>query len=123
MSETRLVSDRADAVRTVQKALTFFRVMAVIAGVALLILCLEMFLKYGLDNEALSWWSPVHGLLFIGFVVSVYNLGTKMGWSFQRMIGYVLTAFVPILSFWLEHKVTRDVRARLAQVASVESAG
>ncbi|WP_460466164.1 DUF3817 domain-containing protein [Calidifontibacter terrae] len=116
-------STRADAVRTVQKALTFFRVMAVVAGVALVILCLEMYLKYGRDNDALSWWSPVHGLLFMVFVGATYNLGTKMGWSFGRMIGYVLTAFVPVLSFWLEHKVTRDVRARLADVTSVGSAG
>ena len=118
MTEATTDAQRAEAVRTVRKALTFFRIMAVIAGLALLVLCLEMYLKYGRDNDALSWWSPVHGLLFMVFVGATYNLGSKMGWSFKRMIGYVLTAFVPILSFWLEHKVTRDVQARLAGVAA-----
>lgn len=98
-------------------ALKFFRVMALIAGVALLVLVLEMVLKYGMDNDALSWWSPVHGLLFMGFVASVYNLGSKLGWTMGRMIGYVLTAFVPLLSFWLEHKVTREVQGQLAAAA------
>lgn len=107
---------REEAIASVRKALTFFKITAIIAGVALLILVVEMVLKYGYDNEVLAWWSPVHGLLFIFFVAATYNLGTKMGWSLGRMIGYVLTAFVPILSFWLERKVSKDVEGRLATV-------
>ncbi|REF30333.1 DUF3817 domain-containing protein [Calidifontibacter indicus] len=101
----------------VRGALKFFRIMALIAGVALLVLVLEMVLKRGMGNDALSWWSPVHGLLFMGFVASVYNLGTKLRWPMGRMVGYVLTAFVPLLSFWLEHKVTREVQGQLAVAA------
>lgn len=99
----------------IRTALTFFRVMAMIAGVALLVLVLEMVLKYGMDNDALSWWSPVHGLLFMGFVAATYNLGSKLRWPMGRMVGYVLTAFVPLLSFWLEHKVNTEVQGQLAE--------
>lgn len=101
----------------VRSALTFFRVTAVIAGLALIVLVIEMVLKYALHNDVLSWWSPVHGLLFMGFVAATYNLGSKLRWPMGRMVGYVLTAFVPLLSFWLEQKVTREVREQLAGAA------
>lgn len=103
----------ADPAR-VRSALKIFQVMAIIAGVALLVLVAEMVLRYAMNNEALSWWSPVHGLLFMGFVAATYNLGSKLNWPMGQMVGYVLTAFVPLLSFWLEKKVTQQVRAQLA---------
>ncbi|WP_158607573.1 DUF3817 domain-containing protein [Flexivirga caeni] len=102
-----------DDLAKVATALKFFRVMAIIAGVALLILCVELVLHYGFHNEAMSWWSPIHGVLFIVFMISVYNLGTKLRWSAMRMVGYICTAFVPVLSFWLEHHVGGAVGALL----------
>ena len=124
MSETQALTTRAGELRAtddltkVATALKFFRVMAIVAGVALLILCVELILHYGFHNEALSWWSPIHGVLFIIFMASVYNLGTKLRWSAVRMIGYICTAFVPVLSFWLEHKVNRGVGALVEQAES-----
>lgn len=106
-----------DDPQRVRSALKFFRITAIIAGLALVVLVVEMVLKYGMDNDVLSWWSPVHGLLFMGFAAATYNLGTKMRWPMGRMVGYLLTAFVPFLSFWLEHKVTREVEAQLAAEA------
>lgn len=110
MSEQHPIEDP----QRVRSALTFFRITALIAGVALIVLVVEMVLKYGMDNDALSWWSPVHGLLFMGFVAATYNLGSKLRWPMGRMVGYILTAFVPLLSFWLEKKVTREVQGQLA---------
>jgi integral membrane protein len=121
MSETQALTTQAgelratDDVAKVVTALKFFRVMAIIAGVALLILCVELILHYGFHNEALSWWSPIHGLLFIVFMASVYNLGTKLRWTAVRMVGYICTAFVPVLSFWLEHRVNTGVSALLEE--------
>lgn len=121
MSETQVLTTAAGELRPtddlgkVETALKFFRVMAVIAGVALLILCVELILHYGFDNEALAWWSPIHGLLFIVFMLSVYNLGTKLRWTWMRMVGYICTAFVPVLSFWLERKVNAGVSALVEQ--------
>ncbi|WP_265447996.1 DUF3817 domain-containing protein [Flexivirga meconopsidis] len=122
MSDTATLTTDAGELRSgddlgaVETALKFFRVMAVIAGVALLILCVELILRYGFDNEALTWWSPIHGFLFMIFMASVAWLGSKLRWSWPRMVGYVCTAFVPILSFWLERKVSKGVEELLAQV-------
>lgn len=124
MSETQVLTTAAGELRPtddldkVAGALKFFRVMAVIAGVALLILCVELILHYGFDNEALAWWSPIHGVLFIIFMLSVYNLGTKLRWTAVRMIGYICTAFVPVLSFWLERKVNAGVSALVEQAGN-----
>ncbi|MBB2892604.1 DUF3817 domain-containing protein [Flexivirga oryzae] len=127
MSETQALTTAAGELRPtddltkVATALKFFRIMAIIAGVALLILCVELVLHYGFHNEALSWWSPIHGVLFIIFMISVYNLGTKLRWTAVRMIGYICTAFVPILSFWLEHHVGGAVGALLEQAEAHQS--
>ncbi|WP_446665205.1 DUF3817 domain-containing protein [Flexivirga sp. B27] len=119
MSDTQVLTTPAGELRPtddldkVVTALKFFRIMAVIAGVALLILCVELILHYGFDNEALAWWSPIHGVLFMAFMASVFNLGTKLRWTAVRMVGYICTAFVPVLSFWLERKVNTGVSALL----------
>ena len=58
---TRPVTDPAK----VSSALSLFKITAIIAGLAMFVLITEMVLKYGFDNDELSWWSPVHGVIFI----------------------------------------------------------
>ena len=54
----------------VRTALQRYKVTAVVVGVGLLILCLELVLHYGFDNEALAWWSPIHGVLYMLYLVA-----------------------------------------------------
>ena len=96
--------------RVIASALTVFRVSAVVAGLAMFVLILEMFLKYGPPgNDVLSWWSPVHGLIFMGFAVATANLGFKVGWSVGRMILILLLACVPFAAFIEERRVVTEV--------------
>lgn len=96
--------------RAIASALTFFRVSAVFAGLAMFVLILEMFLKYGPpNNDVLSWWSPVHGLIFMVFAVATANLGFKIGWSVGRMILTLLLACIPFVAFVEERRVGREV--------------
>jgi len=111
-----------DNLGRIRLALTIFRVMAVIAGLALLVLCVELYVHYGLNSEAMEWWPQIHGFIFIAFVLSVFNLGFKLRWGIVQMGLYVLTAFVPILSFVLEHRVNADVSAQLEAAAASEAA-
>lgn len=118
MPETRETVGRGqirpgDNLRSIQLALTMFRIMAVVAGIALLILCAELIVRYGFDNQSMDWWPQIHGYLFIIFVLSVFNLGFKLRWSLVQMGLYVLTAFVPLLSFRLEYRVNKEVSAQL----------
>lgn len=102
-----------------RSALTFFKVMAMLVGIGLLILCLEMILKYGFNNGVLDWWPQPHGVLYVIYVASVANLGFKMRWSLQRMAGVMLAGVVPFLSFFIEHKVSRQVERELAEIEAV----
>lgn len=92
----------------IRTALSIFRVTAIIAGLAMFVLILEMVLKY-MDNDVLTWWSPVHGLIFMVFAAATANLGFKVGWSVGRMILILVLACIPFLAFVEERRVVREV--------------
>jgi integral membrane protein len=100
-----------------RKALTFFKVMAVIVGIGLLVLVVEVVLSYGFDlkgsDNPLSWWPQPHGFIFMVYVVATANLGFKLGWSLGRMVLVMLAGCVPFLSFLAERKVSREAEAQL----------
>lgn len=111
--EPSSVSEIKD-VEAARKALTFFKVMALIVGVGLLVLVLEMVLRYGFDNHALDWWPQPHGFIYMAYLVATANLGFKIGWSLGKMVLVMLAGVVPFLSFWAERKVAAETEARLA---------
>ncbi|MDE9367151.1 DUF3817 domain-containing protein [Luteipulveratus sp. YIM 133132] len=94
--------------------LTFFKVMAFVVGIGLLVLCLEMVLHYGFDNNALDWWPQPHGFIFIVYVLATVLLGFELRWPLGRTVLVVLAGCVPFLSFWVERKVSRESEATLA---------
>ena len=100
-----------------RKSLTFFKVMAFIVGVGLLVLVVELVLEYftsmsGADNP-LKWWPQPHGFIYMVYLVATANLGFKVGWSLPKMVGVMLAGCVPFLSFWVERKVAAEVEGRL----------
>ena len=111
--ETDSVSEIKD-VEAARKALTFFKVMAFIVGVGLLVLVLEMVLRYGFDNHALDWWPQPHGFIYMVYLVATANLGFKIGWSLGRMVLVMRAGVVPFLAFWVERKVASEVEGPLA---------
>jgi integral membrane protein len=96
------------------KALRFFKVMAFVVGVGLLVLVLEMVLRYGFDNHALDWWPQPHGFIYMLYLAATANLGFKMGWGLGKMVLVMLAGVVPFLSFWAERRVAAEVEGRLA---------
>jgi len=102
----------------IRSALRFYRVMAVIAGIALFVLLAAMFVKYGPPQNASfsAVWSPIHGLIYLVYAVAIANLGFKSGWGIGRIVLNLLTGFVPILPFVAEQRVTRSTEALLSRV-------
>lgn len=98
----------------VARALPFFRIMAVIVGLGLLLLVLEMVLKYGLGNDVLAWWAMPHGFFYMVYLAAAVNLGLPARWSIPKLLGVMLAGCVPFFSFWVEHKVSRAEHAKLA---------
>ena len=56
---TRTTS-QVDQRTKVAGALKLFRIMAIIVGFGLLLLVLEMVLKYRFNNHVLDWWAMPH---------------------------------------------------------------
>lgn len=111
---------KPDQIRT---ALTVYRVLAIIAGIALFVLVLEMVLKYGFDqdNFLTKYWSPIHGVLYMGYAASVANLGVKVGWGLKRIVLNLLAGFVPILPWVQERKNTAETNAMLQRAYFAEA--
>ena len=102
----------------IRQALTIYRVMAVIAGIALFVLIAAMVVKYGPAKDAAfsTVWSPIHGLIYLVYAGSIANLGFKSAWGLKRIVLNLLTGFVPILPFVAERRVTASTQALLSRV-------
>ncbi|WP_298456183.1 DUF3817 domain-containing protein [uncultured Cellulomonas sp.] len=99
-------------------ALGRYRVMAYITGVMLLVLVVEMVLKYvvGAPDDVVRWieWVPyAHGWIYVVYLVTVLDLWSKMRWGFGRLAVMVLGGVVPVMSFVVERRVHADAEARL----------
>ena len=115
---TQVPSAGYDNPETVRKALTPFKVMAFIVGVGLLVLVLEMLLKYVVQapDSLMRWieWIPfAHGWIYVVYLVTVLDLWSKMRWGFGRLAVMVLGGVVPVMSFVVERRVHADAEARL----------
>lgn len=100
----------------VRRALQFFRVMAIASGLALFVLVVIIAVNGGFGRGGPSAvWSPIHGAIYFGYVVSIANLGFKVGWSLPRMVLLMLSGFVPVLPFVVERRVTAELSQRLAR--------
>ena len=99
-------------------ALGRYRVMAYITGVMLLVLVVEMLLKYVLHADAvvrwIEWVPYAHGWIYVVYLVTVLDLWSKMRWGFARLAVMVLGGVVPVMSFVVERRVHADAEARLA---------
>ncbi|MEV5494129.1 DUF3817 domain-containing protein [Nonomuraea fuscirosea] len=98
-----------------ESALKPFRALAYVVGVMLLVLCVGMVLRYGFDQSAMSKIiAPIHGGLYMIYLITVMNLGMKARWAWPYMLGVMLGGTVPFLSFYVERRVTQRVQTALA---------
>jgi integral membrane protein len=94
-----------------KSVLTRYRVMAYVTAVMLLVLCACMFFKYGLGKgEDLTLVvSQVHGALFMIYVIFAFDLGQKIRWPFRKLLWVLASGTIPIVAFFVERRVTREV--------------
>ncbi|SFI68592.1 MULTISPECIES: DUF3817 domain-containing protein [Microbacterium] len=126
----------------IRGALKFYQVASVITGVMLLLLCAEMIVKYFLKYElflggagGFLWFAQVdafgestgdginlslliliaHGWFYVVYLFACFRVWSLMRWGFVRFVTLALGGIVPLLSFFMEQRVAREVRAYLAQ--------
>ncbi|RLK47901.1 DUF3817 domain-containing protein [Microbacterium telephonicum] len=126
----------------IRGALRFYQIASVITGVMLLLLCAEMIIKYAFHYElflggsgGFLWFAQVdafgestgdganlslgiliaHGWFYVVYLFACFRVWSLMRWNFVRFIMLALGGIVPLLSFFMEARVGREVKAYLAQ--------
>lgn len=99
----------------IRSALLRYRVMAWVVGTLLVVLVvIGMPLKYIWHNGTVVTWTGVpHGWLYMILIITAFDLGRRVHWSWGRLASIALAGTVPFLSFVAEHFATKDVRSRL----------
>ena len=111
-------------VRKARGATLRYRVMAWITGTLLLLLCVELILKYvfhangvdaaGTPNPVIgAWIAYAHGWVYVVYLVTVFDLWSKMRWRVGRLATMAAAGVVPVMSFVLERKVHAQALARI----------
>jgi integral membrane protein len=96
----------------VRGALTRYRVIAYVVGVMLLLLVfVAMPLKYFGDNPgAVNVIGPLHGFLYMIYLLATFDLFRRVRWSFPRLVLMALAGTIPFLSFYAERKTTHELQ-------------
>lgn len=106
-----------DRNRAVEAALTRYRVLAYVVGVALLVLTVAVVIEIASGDRAMvEVVGPIHGFLYIGYLVLAFDLSRRMRWPLERTVLILLAGTVPFLSFVAERWVTHRVREATAAV-------
>ncbi|WP_242906764.1 DUF3817 domain-containing protein [Actinomadura terrae] len=93
-------------------AVTRYRILALVVGTLLVLLVVGMVLKYGpTDEPAMAGIvAPVHGALYVVYLLAAYDLWRRTGWPLGRMGMIVLGGIVPLMTFFVERRIVRDAR-------------
>lgn len=96
-------------------ALRRYRVIANVVGVVLVVfLLIAVPLRYlGGEPRMSETISPIHGFLYLVYLGMTVDLARRAGWSVVRTLLVGLAGTVPFLSFVVEKRMTREVRAQL----------
>ena len=95
-------------------SLLFYRVLAYVVGVGLVILVLVgVPLKYLADSPGVvAVVGPMHGFLYMVYLLATVNLAFRARWSPVKTVLVMLAGTIPFLSFVAERRVTADEEAR-----------
>jgi len=97
----------------VSKLVTSYRVLALVVGVLLIAGSISSILKYLLTEgsdlqqlgDQLTWIWLVHGWIYMVYVVVAFLLSRRAGWSLQFLGVLLLAGLVPVMIFFVEHRV------------------
>ena len=125
------------------RALGIYKVTSVITGVMLLLLCAVMVMKYAFGvqlflftPDGFAKFEPLapegvqadfvpqgfdlfkailiaHGWFYVVYLISNFMLWSPMRWSFMRFLLLALGGVIPLMSFFLEVRTAREVKALL----------
>jgi integral membrane protein len=82
-------------------------------GVLLIVLVLVAVpLKYFAHNDGpVALFGPAHGFLYALFAIAAFDLALRAKWRPTSTVLVLLAGTIPFLSFWMERKVTHELRS------------
>lgn len=110
--------------RKIMAALNRYRIMAIVTGSFLLLLTLVTLVKY-IGDWVFDWTNDgflsvaltigiVHGWIFVVYLLTCIDLWTKKRWRFGRLVYMALGGVIPVLGFFIEIKLVREIKAELS---------
>lgn len=110
-----------DEVKGIRGAWLRYRVMAYLVGTLLVVLVLVgLPMKYLGDNDLVVRLTGIpHGWLYMVLLITAFDLGRRVQWSWKRLLLIMAAGTVPFLSFVAERSASHDVRDKLAAATVV----
>jgi integral membrane protein len=113
------------------KLFNLYRVLAIVVGVLLAFCALVALPTKYLASEGSSlqqfgesasiMWL-FHGWLFMIYVVVAFLLARRARWSVGFTLVMLIAGLVPLLIFWVEHRVVQKVRAENPELVASSTA-
>lgn len=91
------------------------RVLGFLEGLSLLfLLFVAVPMKYFGDNPSLTKLiGPVHGAIFVWFLLSTLSLGVEQQWKFKTTTWKIIVAcFIPFGTFYIDYLIFRNVKEK-----------
>lgn len=89
------------------------RVLGFLEGLSLLfLLFVAVPMKYLGNNPSLTKLiGPVHGAIFVWFLLSTLSLGVEQQWKFKTTTWKIIVAcFIPFGTFYIDYQIFRNVK-------------
>lgn len=88
------------------------RIIGFLEGISFLILVfIALPTKYYLENPSITQTlGPIHGALFILFIINTLSVSIEQNWKFQTTTWKVILAcFIPFGTFFIDKKILRKL--------------
>lgn len=88
------------------------RLLSYLEGISLLILVfIAVSLKYwGQQPMLVKALGPIHGMLFLWFVISTLSVGVERHWKFRQTTWKVLLAcLIPFGTFYIDRRILKPI--------------
>jgi len=136
----------------IRGSLRFYEIASAVTGTLLLLLVVEMIVKYGFGYELFAggaggflWLHPVvedaqgpsltgsgvnlstfiliaHGWFYVVYLFACFRMWSLMRWPFWRFLVLAAGGVVPFLSFAMEFVVAREVHGYLTEREAADAA-
>lgn len=92
------------------------RLVAFLEGLSLLTLVIVAVpLKYLADD---GYWvsalGPVHGALFLLFILNTFSVSVEQKWPFSITAKVLAACFIPFGTFYIDHKILKTIKTTQA---------